>query len=359
MAVAMIAALVFYNNGRSSSNRSGDEPPPVPTPTVTGRALPTRAASTARPSPVQQWRIHGFLEDTDLDLFARSDGRLYRIQTDTQAVTATTTPALQSGGSLMMIVDRHEVLVRGWGSPGDGFRVVDGKAPDGLPDALKAPDIILPGPPGRLWVTTYRGDDPATRLTDMKGHPVHAAHGPSSYRTDSFQTDGHRGLILAAAGGFYDVTENGPRRLTRGQLIAVGRSSVLTAECDATLRCSRYLVDRGNGQHRRVGDAPINMNTYGNGTISNNGRYAALWHWSRTGPLELTILNLQTGATVARVDNNNGSNDTASLLWLPDGRLVGILDEHLFVYTPTSGKVARPDLGIDGLQQLSLRAPGE
>ena len=352
--LALVAAVVIYNNGQSHSGSSG----PVPDPTPTKRSVPNRAATpTPTSSPLQRWRIHGFLDDTDLDLFARSDSRLYRIQTAKQQVTATDTPALQSSGALMFIVDQHEVLVRGWGTPADGFRVVDGKAPDDLPKALKEPDNILPGPPGQLWVTTYRGDDPATRLTDLQGRPVRAAHGPSSYPADNVQADGRHGLILSAAGGYYDITPHGSRRLTRGQLLAVGPTAILTADCDAQLRCSRYVIDRGTGDQRRIGRAPINNNTYGNGTISDNGRYAALWRWTRTGPAELTILNLETGNTLARLGTNNGSGDASSLLWLPDHRLVGILDQHLFIYNPTTEKITRPDLGIDGLQQLGLRTP--
>lgn len=351
--VVLVAALIVYNNNRS-------EPSTIPEPTSvpTSRSLPTRAATpTPVPSPQQQWRIRGFLEHTDLDLFARSDGRLYRIQTGKQLVTAVDTPGLQSSGALIFIVDRDQVIVRGWGSPADGFRVTDGKEPEDLPDALKTPDNILPGPPGRLWVTTYRGDDPVTRLTDLQGRPVRADHGPSSYRADNVQTDGDQGLILAAAGGYYDMTPDGPRRLTRGQVLAVAPAKILTAECDSTLRCSRFLVDRDSGKRRRIGHAPINNNTYGNGTISDDGRFAALWRWTRTGPAELSILNLHTGATVARLDNHTGAGDASSLVWLPNHRLLGILNERLFIYDPTTGEMAQPDLHIDSLQQLGLRTP--
>lgn len=357
-ACAVAVGLIVHDAGRSASDGRGGEPTAVSTPSMSRQRLPTRAASpTPTPSPVRQWQIRGFLDDTDLDLFARSDTHLYRIQTATQTVTATDTPGLQSSGALMVIVDEHQVLVRGWGTPGDGFRVVDGKPPVELPEALKTPDLVLPGPPGRLWVTTYRGDDPSTRLTDLNGRPVQAARGPSAYRADSFQSDGRRGLILSAAGGYYDMTDDGPRRLTRGQLVAVGQTVVLTAECDAELRCARYLVNRDTGQRRRIGAAPVNLNAYGNGTISDNGRYAALWHWSRTEPLELSIQDLHNGTTMTRAASSNGGNDASSLVWLPDGRLVTILDQHLVIYDPANGKITRPDLGLDDLQQLTLRTP--
>lgn len=359
-ACVVTAAAVVYNENRSAADGRGDEPPAVSTPSMSKQRLPTRAASptpTPTRSPVRQWQIRGFLDDTDLDLFARSDTHLYRIQTASQTVTATDTPSLQSSGALMVIVDAHQVLVRGWGTPGDGYRVADGKPPVDLPEALKAPELVLPGPPGRLWVTTYRGDDPSTQLTDLNGRPVQAARGPSAYRADNFQTDGHRGLILSAAGGYYDMTDEGPRRLTRGQLVAVGRTVALTVECDAELHCARYLVDRDSGQRRRIGGAPVNISAYGNGTISDNGHYAALWHWSRGGPLDLTIEDLRNGTTVTRAASSNGGNDASSLLWLPDGRLVAVLDEHLVIYDPASGKMTRPDLGLDDLQQLSLRNP--
>jgi len=50
-----------------------------------------------------------------------------------------------------------------------------------------------------------------------------------------------------------------------------------SADCDTTLHCSRYLSNRHTGQRRRIGPTPIN-NKYGNGTVADDGRYAALWN---------------------------------------------------------------------------------
>jgi hypothetical protein len=349
-AIVIVAGSIVYSNSRPGADTS---PHPSPPSRPTNQPLPTRHASTSPPADPQQWRTHGFLDDLDLDLFARSDTKLYRIRTATQVVIATPTPSQQAGGALTFIVDREQVIVRDWSTPGDGYRVTDGERPQDLPDLLKTPDSILPGPPGHLWVTTYRGEKPTTRLTDLEGRPVRAGEGPSSYPADTFQPDGDHGLILASAGGYYAITPDGPRRLTRGQVLTTGPSAVLTTDCDPTLRCSRYLLDRETGHQRRIGPAPINDNA--NGAVSRDARYAALWQWTRYGPAELRILDLETGRTRIRLSDPNGAADTGSLLWLPGERLVGILDGRLFVYDAENGNVSKPDLQLDDIQQLRLR----
>lgn len=353
-ATLIVAGAIVYSNNRSTADTS-PELSPTPRPTVQTQS--TRPAPSTPAADTQQWRTRGFLDELNLDLFARSDTQLYRIRTANQLITATTTPNLQSGGALIFVVDRKQVLVRDWGSPGEGFLVQDGKGPRELPDRLKTSDDILPGPPGRLWVTTYRGENPTTQLTDLQGRPAQAANGPSSYEADSFQTDGNQGMILASAGGYYAITPEGPRRLTRGQVLATGPTAVLSTDCDSRLRCSRYLVDRNTGHQRRIGPAPINDNE--NGALSRDARFAALWRWTRSGPAELRILDLTTGRTLTRLSDTNGMGDPSSLLWLADNRLIGILDGRLFVYDPNSGKVTKPDLRLDGIQQLRLRTSNQ
>ena len=182
-----------------------------------------------------------------------------------------------------------------------------------------------------------------------------SGRGPSTYPAESVQADGHRGLILSSPGGFYALGPDGPRRLTRGQLLAVGRSQVLATDCDSTLHCSRYLVDRSTGARQVVGPAPVNDDVGGNGAVSDNGHYAALWAWSRSGSVELRILDLRTQATVARLADENGAGDASSLFWLADHRLMGVLNGGLFLYDPRTGKVSRPDLDLGEIQQLGLR----
>lgn len=352
-AAAIIAGSIVYANSHGGAS-SGPQPTPTPTRIPTTSAPPTPRGSPTHSVNLQHWRVRGFLDDLNVDVFARSDSALYRIQTAKQLVTATPTRNLQSGGALMFIVDHDQVIVRGWGSPSDGFRVYDGKPAADLPERLKTPDNILPGPLGRLWVTTYSGDDPTTQLTDLDGRPVRAARGTSSYPADADQSDGDGGLIVSSAGGYYAMTVDGPKRITRGQLLAVGPTVILTADCDRAMHCSRYLFDRDSGQRQRIGPAPVTDNE--SGTVSRDGRHAALWRWSRYGPAELRIIDLTTGGTLTRLKDPNGTGDTSSLLWLPDGRLIGVLSGRIFVYDPTTGKVTKPDLRLpDGIQQLGLR----
>ena len=115
------------------------------------------------------------------------------------------------------------------------------------------------------------------------------------------------------------------------------------------------LLDRGTGVRRRIGPAPVNDNE--SGVLSRDGRYAALRRWTRSGSSELRILDLRTGDVLARIADSQGFGDSTSLLWLPGERLIGILDGRLFLYDPSDGKITKPDLHLDELQQLGLRAP--
>lgn len=358
----MIAVGIHNLVSRSSSSAPNGSAPPTPTSRSTStpsatRPLPTPSgtADAAGDSVVQQWRTDGFLSDVDLDLFARSDQYVYRIQTKKKLVTATKTPTSQSSGALTFVVDRRQVIVRDLGNLSPGYVVPDGKPPRPLPRALTRADQIFAGPPGRLWVTARRDDGTSTtRLTDLRGRSVRTARGVTQFRNvDALMSDGFGGLLAASAGGYYELTPQGPRRLTRGVVLATGRTQLLTVDCNSNLECSSYLLNRDTGRQRRLGAVAANMD--GGGVVSDDGRYAALWSWGDSNSWNLRVLDLQTHTTLGKVSDPERFSDYDSLLWLPDNRLVGIQGGKLFVFSPKTGKFDTPKLRIDGLQQLSHR----
>ena len=361
--VGLMIAVGIHNlvSGSSASAPAGSALPtpashPTPAPSTTRPApTPSGTPDTAPISDVEQWRTDGFLSDVDLDLFARSDLYMYRIQTKKKLVTATKTPSLQTSGAVTFVTDRDQVIVKDFGSQSLGYVVPDGKPPRPLPPALTGAYQIFAGPPRRLWVTTRRGEVSTTRLTDLHGKPVRAARGVTRFRNiDALMSDGFGGLLTASAGGYYELTPQGPRRLTRGSVLATGRTHLLTVDCNSSLKCSSYLLDRETGGQRRLTAVAADID--GNGTVSDDGRYAALWSWNDSGSQTLRVLDLHTNTTIGKVTDPDGyGDDYSSLLWLPDNRLLGIRGGKLFVFSPKTGQFATPKLRIDGLEQLSLR----
>lgn len=356
--LGLMIAVGIHNSRPEASAPAPTEPvrskaPPSPTP----RSLPTPSAGadvSLSPPDVERRPTDGFLSDVDLDLFARSDSYLYRIQTKKRLITTTKTPDLQSGGSLTFVTGRRQVIVRDYGDGGAGYVVPDGKPAQPLPRRLKSADEIYPGPSDRLWVTTHRGRTSTTQLTDLRGRPVRDTRGSSQFENlGSLQPDGFGGVLVASAGGYYELTPKGPRRVTRGLVLATGRSHLLTADCNSTLECSRYLVDRTSGEQRRLGTVPAN--SYADGTVSDDGRYAALWTWGRNGGGRLRVVDLRTDKTITQHSDAEWMGDSGSLIWLPDNRLVGIQNGEIFVFSPKTGRFTTPDLKIYSLQQLSRR----
>lgn len=94
------------------------------------------------------------------------------------------------------------------------------------------------------------------------------------------------------------------------------------------------------------------------GTLSDDGRYAALLTWLPQGAgRELAVLDTASGRPVKRLRSvGPGDMDTDSYLWLPDGRLVGIHDGRFFTFEPRAGRLRFPDLKLpEALMQLTVR----
>lgn len=80
-----------------------------------------------------------------------------------------------------------------------------------------------------------------------------ADRGRAGIRTRPSGPDGAGYLIVYAAGGTYDLRPGSTRRITTGQLLAMGPTGWLTLECDDQLRCFTMAVDRNTWTHRVLG----------------------------------------------------------------------------------------------------------
>lgn len=234
-----------------------------------------------------------------------------------------------------------------------GFVVIDGQPARPLTGALAADgSTAQPGPRGRIWIMTFPENGRATAtLTDFTGRRV-----SSTLRIRGsgwFSSDGAGGLLFSGVGGTYRATPGGLRRLTSGGVIATGPRHYLTIECDARHVCGSYLYGRESSEKRRV--ASVYTNDVGNGHLSRDGRYAAWVRWGDSGST-LRVTDLRTNRTLGSFPLGGESpTEEGLMVWLPDGRLLGVSEGRLFVFDPRRSRTVRPNLRLPPLIQVALR----
>lgn len=301
------------------------------------------------------WTTDPFLQGLDLDLFARDETVLYRIRTRSGQVVATRTPYLNTSGVVTFLAGPNRVLAVNGSRT--GWLVPDGEPAAMVAGPLADIDDAVPGPPGTMWATRTVDGKPVTTLTDFTGHRVNQSPRPAAYRDGGWTfTDGAGGLLLQAPGGTYRLTSNKPRRVTTGRVIATGPNHMLAVECDTRLVCSRVLLDRIG--HRRHISATASDDSAA-GTISRTGRYAALAESGATGIVgwdRVTIIDLDTATTISSFDPKNVQQDEHSLIWLPDNRLLGLRNGHIYLFDPSTKRFTTPNLRLPRpLLQLTIR----
>lgn len=199
---------------------------------------------------------------------------MHRIQTRTGQGVAIRTVRLNSPESASLLVTPRQVLLVA-SRPAWVYAIPNGQPGGKIGGLLAGVDTVTAGPPGRLWLTRIVKGRSVTTLTDFDGRRRQVDGIPFQFRGyDDVRSDGAGGLLVSGPGGWYQLTADGPRRVTAGNVLATGPRLYLATECDARLWCSRYLISR-TGHWRRVSAAPIN--DYGTGTISADGRYAATY----------------------------------------------------------------------------------
>lgn len=332
----------------------GAPPPPPPASSTTRSSRPPATVPPGRTTTpgVTTWTTEGFLPELDETVFVRNADTVYRIETRTGQVTATPTGRLGEGSPLSFVAASDRVLIVSW-EP-NGVAVPDGRPARPLTGLLTRTTTLLPGPGGRVWVSTDPNSQSTMQLADGSGRPVgQAVRSGSDY---ALVPDGRGGLLLVDVGGSYLATERGLERISRGAVTAVGRNHLLAVDCDARHRCSRYLLDRRSGAQRRIGG--LRMEQGAPGVVSADGRFAALLTWRLDGGQQLDVLDLARNRVRTTLTSSGSvQQDDRSTFWLPDGRLLGLLDGRIFVLDPDTDREARYfNLRIpEPLLQLTVR----
>ncbi len=378
VAVGVVAAHV----GRSGdSERIGDpiavkNDPMVERPTevsvdstVTSGGPSTRPLTNVAhtlPEPEPQWvaappielspRLQAMTVPTEL-IALNSDGTLLSIPIPTGAVHSIET---QEGGmDVGMAVSDSSVLlyaydgwfaklVQMWDAGGSTVEVDVG---DGIADAVAVPGtdqfIVQPAPtpdetPHRLMLYPYG----TTRVIDRG--PI-AELDLWKVRFESSTGD----MLIAETGGTYVVGgDDVVRRVSAGDLIAVGQNHFLVRECDATLVCGYVRVDAGSGDRVALSSSERldALGPFDNAAaLSPDGSALTYIDWEGT-PATIRLVDIITGddAEVGPVDHSGYNYRT---VWAADssGIFLGEQGELVFFDRVTEQRVAvfaSADLGV-------------
>lgn len=358
-AIALVVIVVAALN--HDPKRTTAQPSRPPTTAVT---QPTVASSVeASPTPVASPSIvvsnvgHRLLDvPADWVLIGRGTDSVVRIELARGRVTSTVAPTLDSGGGVAMVVGPDRVLVR----PFDrvpGYEVRDGHPARALPPVFGQEGPVLPGPDRHhVWVTIGTNAQSVMRLVDFDGRPT----GVSIRIPDGGQagSDGAGYLTFYGTGGVYDARPGAVRRITGGDLIAVGPTRWLTRDCDEQYHCQTVVTERSTGARRVLAGRPDGFGDVG--VIAPDGSYAALIRMTDTSLPALHMIDLATGHdTVIDVgidaDNTYGGGQ---MVWSPDSRWLFVAGESGQVAVLETRTMRTLDLGVQtpSITQVALRS---
>jgi hypothetical protein len=220
---------------------------------------------------------------------------------------------------------------------------------------------------GRFWLPVESAEAPGgIRLVEMSiaGEATGSELALTAY--PSF-LDPLGGVVVDAAGGSYRITVDGASRLTSGRLLAIGRSRVFVEECDETLVCGHYVVERSSGVRRRIEVDPAVSRLLASSMMvpvssanalndAEDGLLVAFWDQSDGGQ-RTGVLDLDTGDFTEFPDLSVYANGLPNVVWGPGGEQVFWLDStaHLQVLDLVTGVSVRFSEDLGQLNGFALR----
>lgn len=349
----LITSLLVQRHDREIA-----DPPAPATPTAsTTPTPPPRATSTAAKPGLGPVVIRNkgdlVAGKLDVDLFALSASAVYRVETATGRVTQTPLELGANAEQSSFLAVPGAVIIR----PNDsvpGAIIRDDEPASPLRGLLRHAAFVLPGPGGHLWAGSYDREN-RMMLSDLRGRPV----GPVSPSPTGWAVSDQAGnLLVSDVGGAYESRPSGLRRVTTGQVSAIGSHHYVVVECNEVHTCTSSVLNRATGERRRLGSADTDNTA--TGIVSPDGHYAVLSRSSVDGDSTLLLQDLRTGST-------RSLNTTAPpafigpdgvTVWSPDSRhLLLIADGKLAVLDPATAKVTKLDLGLERVISIALR-PG-
>jgi hypothetical protein len=356
--LAVVALVVIGLAVHASTSRS---PKDVAMPQPTGSVVtePTRAAPVpSRPTgtaPVYDQVGHPLLGvHAGWELFALASTGVVRIQLAKGRVVTTPIPPLRSSGPVSFVVGPSWAMVR----PLDavpGYDVRDGHAATEQDNPFEHGGLVLPGPDlGHLWLQS--GGDNVVRLVDLHGKSTGTAIHVPSDMTPFPVSDGAGGVLFLGTGGMYEGGRSGFTRVTTGTVVAVGRTRILTIECDDRHRCAPEVTDRASGAHRTLARLTVPANA-SMGVISPDGRTAAIEELDPQGRSITHLIDLDTGADRTAGGYFDQSTYDNAQVWSPDSAWLFLTDAAggLYAIDRASGEAQVLGLDLPPVTQLAIR----
>ncbi|HEV7192632.1 MAG TPA: hypothetical protein VGN35_05430 [Jatrophihabitantaceae bacterium] len=306
------------------------------------------ATAAPRSGPPQVTTVgHRLLGVTDgWNLFLRGDNDIVRVQLAAGRVTVTPAPTLGSGGGVSFLVTRSRAFVL----PSDfvpGFMVADGAAAADLPGNLSTGGNVYPGPvDGEFWQQVASADTTsAFELLDSAGRDLHRAITIPQTMPGPATADGSGYLIVQGVSGSYEARPGLLRRITTGQVTAVGPTEWLVEECDDVGQCSNVVVDKVTLQRQVVGPT-VSPGALAMGAVSPNGSLAAVIRPSPQRRFAVNLIELATGAEHTVLDISDGVFSDQMMAWSPDGKWLFVIGEAGAVQIINSATLQHVSLGV-------------
>ncbi|GAA5115586.1 VOC family protein [Haloechinothrix salitolerans] len=287
--LVMVLAVVFLATREDDTTAQ----PPRPSPT------PSRGTTSATESDAITVRDVGervFGVTAGWELLAHGPDSVVRIELAEGRITITDIPQLRSSGPASLIAGPDWVMVR----PLDdvpGYLVHDGEPARELQGELGV-GYVFPGPrSGEVWVGhghAGSGDTTVLWRRALSGKRVGTPIRLPPTVSPPITSDGAGYVLASSAGGTYVARPDGLRRVTTGQVDAVGPNHLLATECDERARCGHVVINRGTGKRRPLGGT-VDTTTWPRGTIAPDGSVAAVVRDDVGNRPILSIIDLDTG----------------------------------------------------------------
>lgn len=360
--------------GLRSTPPTGDAPTPSPSgagsPSAS-RSLTPAPTAGRQPEVIQAGTGPLLPGGSRGTVYAQALTAIYRLELGTGRIIRTPTPALEQHASF--VAGNGQVIFKSIGFPpstgsqlpNQGALVVDDKPAAPLPPGLDFSGRLYPGPNGDLWSVPEVDGPPeiATRYS-FTGRPQASQTlvSPAGYALG----DAAGSLLLVNAAGVYQLSADGPRYLTRGVLLAIGRHHLLVWDCDRNARCQPYSFNRAAGQRiamprltapilrLNMGEEPASS-SYGVGDLSSDGTHVALISPTGNGDSRINVINLDRGAVHPIKGATTDVNPNTQSTWTPDSRwLLTLTDHRLRAYDTTTSRTRTLKLTSEDLLHLTM-----
>ncbi len=144
--------------------------------------------------------------------------------------------------------------------------------------------------------------------------------------------------VVDDSGGTYGIDALGTvRRISTGDVVAVGDNHVLVRECDETLVCAHVRVDAVSGERQPAIVPDLEQSFRGFDPtigVSPDGSMMTYLDWA-SGPQERRLVRLDTG-TSEEIDSNDRFGYGSNAGWAADSSGIFVIDDRRLVFHDTT-----------------------